>query len=163
MNSEGITGTVGDDTGPAPPADKEVQPFGSVAAELAAVTKGQVVDVVYTDQMTCIEVRASAACPEVLQITYQSGTGAGIGHVVVGDVREVVDRVRIGVIEVKLQTMGNALAECKQQSVVVGTGVVANVAVCASLSREAHVRCQESTLRQQQNDAGEIALLHKLV
>src|SRR5579863_1299384 len=59
--------------------------------------------------------------------------------------------------------MGDALAERQQQPVVVGTCVVANVAVCAGLRRKAHVRCQESILRQKQYDAGKIALNDKLI
>src|SRR5277367_3351023 len=146
MNGEGVTGAIGNDTGPAPSANEEVQPFGSITAKFAAVTKRQVIDVVSADQVASIEVRTCAAYPEVLQITDDAGTGPGVGHIVVGDVRHVVDGVRVGVVKVKLQAVRDALAECEQQPVVIGAGVVSDVAVCASLSRQGNVGRHQSIL-----------------
>src|SRR5258708_3675239 len=69
------------------------------------------IDVVCTDGMPRIEIRTAAANTQVLQLAHQSRATTRVCYVAVRDGRHVVDRVRIGVVEIKLQSIGSALPQ----------------------------------------------------
>src|SRR5277367_2637269 len=69
----------------------------------------------------------------------------------------------MGIVEVELQAMRDALSECQQQPVIVRTGVVADVAVGTRLGRQGNVGRNQTILRQDQYGAGHIALNDKLI
>ena len=88
-----------EDAGHFPTADDLVDETRGTAAETLSATERQLVNEVCIDEVTNVEVRVSTANAEIGHVANQTARDR-IHHT-----RSVVDRMRPGVVEVKLQTL----------------------------------------------------------
>ena len=124
-----------------PAADSFIDKPWNMAAKLAATAEGQLRDEVRRDDVGCVEVRRPAADAWVKHIADETGpVGRGIG-----DQRNVVDRMRPGVVEVKLRTLRKVLRQGDKQTVIGREALVGEVGIARELRSNTDI-CGQQTV-----------------
>src|SRR5579859_1762203 len=122
----------------------------------------KIVNIVEVDGMPSVKVRTRTANTQILKITYKTRTRTGVRHVVIGDLRDVVDGVRICVVKIELQSVRDSLAQRDLQGIVVRAGIVPDVAVGGSLRGQPDVEVQQTERRDSLDRIREVALNDQL-
>src|SRR6185312_8945088 len=143
---------VGRDTRNFPATDGFVDIPGNMAGKLTATTEGQLSDEVCRNDVGRVEVRRPAADAWMKHIADESGAvGRGVR-----DQRNVIDRVRPGVVEVELRALRKILRESKKQTVVGREALVGEVGTARKLRSYTDIRGKKGVGSKCLNDIGDI-------
>src|SRR5260370_27781863 len=120
---------------------------------MLAEAEGQVIDVVCVDRVARIEIGTCAAGAKIVEFADKAGSRCRVRYIVVGDLRNIVDRMGKRIVKRELQSMRSLLAQAEKQSIVVGGRIVADISVGAGLRRKRDVGKEKPTFAEEQDDA----------
>ena len=132
-----------------PAADNRVQPLGGAPQQRLAAPNRQLINVICADRVDGIEVRTGTAQPQVAQVADKSLRIEARKYRVIGNVRDVVNRPRILIVEIELQVVRGPFAQRGDQAVIARRSPVADIGYRAGLIRQASVGQKKSGIRQQ--------------
>src|SRR6185369_10088119 len=108
--------------------------------------------------MPDIEIRIATALAQVKHIANQTTGEVHSSSAVIGGSRNIIDGMRIGIVQIKLNVIGHALMQCHQQGVITGEALIGDVYIGTELRRQSNAVCKSG-----QPEEGKChKLLHKI-